>query len=178
MQWHKRGPDAPLSCCWPPSPFQSLRKGLEVEKVLGTGHIAALITHSVTIEPNVWPPPIGVNSFLTSRESNGASVACLPVQSQDSSSVPSLRCCWLTAAKCFRPTLLTDNGGCEALGDRGTLHPIKGFYFFARCVVQTKRLFWGGVLSIRGLASWHPYCTLTGCFTEKTEERDRICPPG
>lgn len=84
MQWHKGGPDAPLSSCWPLPLFQSLRKGLEVEKVLGTGHIAALITHSVTIEPNVWPPPLGLNSFLTSRESNGASVARLPAISQDS----------------------------------------------------------------------------------------------
>lgn len=93
MQWHKGGPDAPLSSCWPLPLFQSLRKGPEVEKVLGTGHIAALITHSVTIEPNVWPspppPPPGVNSFLTSRESNGASVARLPAVSQDSSSMSS-----------------------------------------------------------------------------------------
>lgn len=92
MQWHKGGPDAPLSSCWPLPLFQTLRKGLEVEKVLGTGHIAALITHSVTIEPNVWPPPPsppGVNSFLTSRESNGASVARLPAVSQDSPSMSS-----------------------------------------------------------------------------------------
>lgn len=89
MQWHKGGPDAPLSSCWPLPLFQSLRKGPEVEKVLGTGHIAALITHSVTIEPNVWPPPPGVNSFLTSRESNGASVARLPALSQDSASTSS-----------------------------------------------------------------------------------------
>lgn len=59
MQWHKGGPDAPLSSCWPLPLLQSLRKGPEVEKVLGTGHIAALITHSVTIELDA-PPPVGL----------------------------------------------------------------------------------------------------------------------
>lgn len=149
MQWHKGGPDAPLSSCWPLSLLQSLRKGPKVEKVLGTGHIAALITHSVTIEPNVLPPPFGLNSFLTSRESNGASVAHLPPTNQDSSSVLSSSA--LTAAKCYSPASL-----CSRITPRGeeleliegmrqwvrgrTLHPIKGFLLVILC--KRRGFFW------------------------------------
>lgn len=169
MQWHKGGPDAPLSSCWPLPLFQSLRKGPEVEKVLGTGHIAALITHSVTIEPNVWPPPpLG----LTPSWQAGKVMGPLSLVCQHSAKTAPLRPLpqpcprRLTAAKCFGPAPLFhgdhtqgggdgDNGRCEAAGDR-------------RDTSSHQRLFWSscankepflGALSIRGFSCWHPHCT-------------------
>ncbi len=155
MQWHKGGPDAPLSSCWPLPLFQSLRKGPEVEKVLGTGHIAALITHSVTIEPNVWPPPLG----LTPSWQAGKVMGPLWLVCQQSAKtsplrpLPQLCSCWLTAAKCFSPVLLCTGvthreeqetgimGGVRRWVTGGTLHSIKGF--FLRVVLcKQKSLFW------------------------------------
>lgn len=191
MQWHKGGPDAPLSSCWPLPLFQSLRKGPEVEKVLGTGHIAALITHSVTIEPNVWPPPLG----LTPSWQAGKVMGPLWLVCQQSAKTAPLRplpqpCSrWLTAAKCFSPASLRKGiahreeeteimGGVRRWATGGTLHPIKGF--FAGGFVQTKILFWGVIC--RRLLLLTPSLCPRLWLAERREKEEREhrqdIPPG
>lgn len=152
MLWHKGGPDAPLSSWWPLSLFQSLRKGPKVEKVLGTGHIAALITHSVTIEPNVWsPPPLG----LTPSWRAGKVMGPLWLVHQQSAKtaplcpLPQLCSRWLTAAKCCSTvtqcTGITSReeqaqiiGGVRRWVTGGTSSHQR---LFAGCLVQTKKAF-------------------------------------
>ena len=147
MQWHKGGPDAPLSSCWPLPLFQSLRKGLEVEKVLGTGHIAALITHSVTIEPNVCPPPsLGLTPSWQAGKVMGPLWLVCQQSAKTAPPCPLPQPCsrWLTAAKCFSPASLCTGipcreaeteimGGVRRWVTGGTLHPIKGFLCWLSC---------------------------------------------
>lgn len=101
------------------------------------------------------PPPLGVNSFLTTRESNGASVARLPAVTQDSSSTSSSVALFsLTdTAKRFSPAWLHAGiihkeeeeqteimGGVRQWVMDGTLHPIKGFLLDVLC--KQRDFFW------------------------------------
>lgn len=193
MQWHKGGPDAPLSSCWPLPLFQSLRKGPKVEKVLGTGHIAALITHSVTIEPNVWPPPLGLTPSWQAGKVMGPLWLVCQQSAKTAPLCPLPQPCsrWLTAAKCFSPASLCTGithgeeeteimGGVRRWVTGGTLHPIKGFFLL---VVLCKQRGFFGALSIRGFSCWHPHCTrdcdwLRGQREKKESVHRQDIPPG
>ena len=186
MLWHKGGPDAPLSSCWPLSLFQTLRKGPKVEKVLGTGHIAALITHSVTIEPNVWPPPLGLTpSWQAGKVMGPLWLVC----QQSAKTAPLCRlpqpCSrWLTAAKCFSPASLCTGitrrekemeimGGVRHWVTGRTLQPIKGFLWVALC----KQRGFFGALSIRGFSRLHPPVHPWLWLAEETEKEESECAP-
>lgn len=186
MQWHKGGPDAPLSSCWPLPLFQTLRKGPEVAEVLGTGHIAALIRHSVTIESNVWPPPLGLTPSWQAGKVMGASLARLPAECQDSSSMSSsVAPCsrWLTAAKRFSTVSRCTHGEEETEIMGGVRRRVTGgdtsSHQRLSPVVLYKQRGSFGALSIRGFSCWHPHRARHCDWLRrkrKKKGRDRISP--